>query len=106
MDRLRDSYRSKGSEIEVNEQVSVISPLLHTVQWKGLLDLSGSRDEDGICHWGFRPVGFRCSFFLTWPGQVPSLASLQRSTGAPCSKTGWQIQAQGMLTTDTNQHNQ
>lgn len=77
MDRLRDSYRSKGSEIEVNEQVSVISPLLHTVQWKGLLDLSGSRDEDGICHWGFRPVGFRCSFFfnLAWSGIQPCVTA-------------------------------
>lgn len=41
---------------------------------------------------GFGLVGFRCLLLFSWPVQVPSLASLQRSAGVPCSKTGWQIQ--------------
>lgn len=43
-------------------------------------------------------------FLLLKPGQVPSFASLQRSTRGPGSKTGWPIQAQGCF--DMNQHSE
>lgn len=66
--------------------MSSISPLLHTVHWKGSFGFDRGSDEDGICHLGFGPVGFQMLLFLLSLARSPALRHCSDQQGPLAQK--------------------